>query len=61
MSNPNLSGVLTDSYFKGGVGTPVLPRLANSSLDYGSSSNTRGGGGMNTSFNVTADRMNKSS
>ena len=35
----------------------MLPRLNNSSIDY----NGRGSGGMNTSFNVNVDRMNKSS
>lgn len=49
------------SFFNIGIGTPMLPRVANSSLDYSSSHNTRANGGMNTSFNITADRMNKSS
>mmetsp|Transcript_17341 Transcript_17341/g.16546 ORF Transcript_17341/g.16546 Transcript_17341/m.16546 type:complete len:177 (+) Transcript_17341:387-917(+) len=52
----NLSTILTDNYFKGqnGLGSPGLPRLTMSSLE------SRGCGGMNTTFNVTRDGISKS-
>lgn len=62
ISNHDLSTMLTDNYFKGGNGlaTPLLPRLANSSLDYnnfGATQQNYRTGGMNTSFNIMQDRM----